>query len=226
MSHPLDNPVWSALTGPQSNFAVSAGRFSRYRPDVALFLAAEHPASGFGGLETALQAGEVVGIVATRPVQIPNGLQTVEVAAVPQMVAADFRSNASEVEHPPLDDTHVRAMLELIALTHPGPFLPRTIELGGYRGIFDGERLVAMAGGRMRAPGFAEVSAVCTHPDYQGRGYGKALVSAVAREIIARGETPFLHVRAENSVAIGAYQKLGFRIRREMVFTVVRRPAG
>ncbi len=96
--------------------------------------------------------------------------------------------------------------------------------MGDYLGIFDGRRLVAMAGRRMHVPGFIEVSAVCTHPDYQGRGYAKALVSSVAAGIAAGGDTPFLHVRQTNTVAIATYERLGFATRRVMSITVLRRP--
>ena len=114
-------------------------------------------------------------------------------------------------------------MVELAALTKPGPFLIRTHELGGYIGIRDQGRLVAMAGERFKLPGFTEVSAVCTHPDYRGRGYAAALTLAVATRIAARGETPFLHTFASNINAIRLYEKLGFVLRTPMSVTVLRR---
>ena len=109
----------------------------------------------------------------------------------------------------------------MTSLTHPGPFFARTIEMGHYAGIFEDNRLVAMAGERLRLPGYTEISAVCTHPDFQGRGHAKALVSAIGQRIVDHGETPFLHVR--NTAAIVWYEKLGFDIRQAMVFTVVKR---
>ena len=74
----------------------------------------------------------------------------------------------------------------------------RTIELGGYIGLFDGDRLVAMAGQRLAPPGFREVSAVCTHPDFRGRGLAAGLTTLVARAILERGEQPFLHHASDN----------------------------
>lgn len=222
-SHPLDNPVWHSLAGPHQHLSLSAGRFRRYRPDVGLFAAVEDPDAGFEGLASILDVGDVVGLVTTGPVAVPPGMELVAIADVPQMVADGLNAPIRSAAIVPLNDEHVSAMLELTAFTQPGPFLRRTIETGRYVGVFDGERLVAMAGGRMRAPGFTEVSAVCTHPDYQGRGYAKALVHAIASDIVARGDTPFLHVRAENAVAIATYERLGFAIRRRMQFTVVKR---
>jgi predicted GNAT family acetyltransferase len=223
-SHPLDNPVWGALTGPQAELGVVHGRFRRYRDGIGVFAAVEDPADGIEGLAEAMQAGTIHGVVAPHGLVVPSGTELVEASPVPQMVAAVLRPADSSVPIRTLGVDDVSAMLELTGLTHPGPFLPRTIEMGHYAGIFDGERLVSMAGERMRLAGFTEISAVCTHPDYQGRGYAKALVSAIGRDIVERGETPFLHVRASNSTAIAAYERLGFAIRREMIFTVVRRP--
>jgi len=223
--HPLDNPVWSALSGRQEAFAVVSGRFRRFRRDVGIFIAAEDQAEGFDNLDEALGAGEIAGVVTTQPIAAPAGLEIVEFIGVPQMVARrDIDAAPLPVPITPLSDAHVAAMLELVNLTHPGPFMPRTIELGRYRGIFDGGRLAAMAGGRMRPNGFAEISAVCTHPDYQRRGYATALIAAVARDIVAAGDVPFLHVRGTNAGAIEAYRKLGFETRREMIFTILKRP--
>ena len=114
-------------------------------------------------------------------------------------------------------------MIELTALTKPGPFGPRTHELGTYLGIRREEKLVAMAGERLKVPGYTEVSAVCTHPDHLGHGYAQKLMSEVMRGIRERGETPFLHVRADNARAVRVYEKLGFKMRKEGYFAVIRK---
>ena len=114
-------------------------------------------------------------------------------AATPELPAVDPTTGAA-VTMRPLGDDDVDAMVALVALTEPGPFRPRTIELGGYVGIFHGTQLVAMAGQRLRPPGFREVSAVCTHPDARRRGYASIVTAEVSRGVLARGETPFLHV--------------------------------
>ncbi|MEI9963878.1 MAG: GNAT family N-acetyltransferase [Caulobacteraceae bacterium] len=105
-------------------------------------------------------------------------------------------------------------MLALATLTQPGPFFARTHQLGDFIGVKQEGRLVAMAGERMRPTGFTEVSGVCTHPDWRGRGYAAGLMRLVAARILARGETPFLHVYASNTGAIALYEALGFRLRR------------
>jgi predicted GNAT family acetyltransferase len=80
-----------------------------------------------------------------------------------------------------------------------------------------------MAGQRMRQPGFAELSGLCTHPEFQGRGLGTLLFRFVAGEIATRGETPYLHAYAGNTTAISLYNALGFRLRSEMSLRVVKR---
>ena len=114
-------------------------------------------------------------------------------------------------------------MLELTAMTKPGPFGPRTHELGSFFGIRSGNRLAAMAGERLKVDGYTEVSAVCTHPDHLGKGHAAALMRTVMRGILERGETPFLHSRADNARAIALYERLGFRHREAGHFVVLER---
>ncbi len=116
-------------------------------------------------------------------------------------------------------------MLALVELTQPGPFRPRTIELGHYFGIFEDGALVAMAGERLQTPEFTEVSAVCTHPSARGRGLAAALSHRVATGILARGQTPILHVALTNVGARRVYERLGFVVRRELEFVAVETPA-
>jgi predicted GNAT family acetyltransferase len=113
-------------------------------------------------------------------------------------------------------------MLELAKLTEPGPFRERTIELGGFFGIFEDQRLLAMAGQRMRVPGFVEVSAVCTHPDARGRGYAGIVMRNVMRDIWEAGQTAFLHVLSDNMSAIRVYEDLGFTTRRLLHLAVIK----
>ena len=115
-------------------------------------------------------------------------------------------------------------MLDLTGRTKPGPFLPRTVELGGYLGIRRAGRLVAMAGERFRPPGYTEISAVCTDQEWRGHGFASRLTRAVAAAIVARGETPFLHAVATNVNAIRLYKSLGFSYRRDMLFIAAKSP--
>ncbi|MDT4871879.1 FR47-like protein [compost metagenome] len=123
----------------------------------------------------------------------------------------------------PIGPEHLDQVLALAELTRPGPFGPRTIELGEYFGLFDGERLMAMAGERSFAETLREVSGVCTHPDFQGRGLARRLMLKLIARQLARGETPFLHVMSANTGALGLYQRMGFRTHREVVVRVIAR---
>ena len=140
-----------------------------------------------------------------------------------QMVAGAVPTAAASVELEPLTVENGPEMLALAQLTKPGPFALRTVLMGDYLGIRDAGRLVAMTGQRLHLAGYQEVSAVCTHPDYLGRGYARLLVARVARQIIATGKTPFLHVLPDNHGAIAVYRKLGFTTRREIVATFLKR---
>lgn len=232
----LDNAVWHALDGPHARFAERHGTARRYRPDVSVFHAIEDdaPHSWEALAATAEADGSVVLFRAfsnTPPagwevVMIGEGLQMVLTgppdpsATVPTI---DAQSGAT-VALRRLHDGDVAAMRDLVRLTEPGPFTSRTIELGGYVGIFHDDELVAMAGQRLRPPGFCEVSAVCTHPDARRRRYASMLTSHVANGICERGEVPFLHLAVDNTAAYAAYRRLGFEVRTKVAFGVYRVP--
>ncbi len=123
----------------------------------------------------------------------------------------------------PLQQKDVPEMIQLTALTKPGPFGLRTIDFGHYYGIFQNDELVAMAGQRLHVDHYTEISAVCTHPDYLGRGYAAALIQQQVNLIHNQGHHPFLHVRADNERAIALYHRLGFEISRPMNFYFMKR---
>jgi predicted GNAT family acetyltransferase len=166
----------------------------------------------------------LVVLVRAEPYEPPAGWTVLRTITGVQMVAGDLVTPPGEAPIRPLTTFDVPAMLALIDLARPGPFEARTIELGRYVGVFDGDQLVAMAGERMRFPGWTEVSAVATHPAARRRGLGALLTHHVARSIVERGGTPFLHVVTGNDDAIRVYQRLGFTKRRVMMFRALRPP--
>ena len=141
-----------------------------------------------------------------------------------QMVATR-RTPSTSQQFVSLGPTDVADMLELVAATQPGPFRPRTVELGGYIGVREGGRLVAMAGERMRCPGYTEVSGVCTAASHRGKGLATALTLSVVDQIRARGEEAFLHALVTNETAIRLYEELGFETRCEVDLVPVTPPA-
>lgn len=219
MGHPLDNPVWNALGGPHFRLGAGDGRVRHYDPGIALFAAVEDPlASDFAGLPR----GRTYGFVTAAAPTFPASVEVERQAEVLQMIAEQPRPGATGGDLMALGDINVAEMTALVELTQPGPFAARTIKMGRFWGIAEDGRLAAMAGERMRLPGFTEVSAVCTHPDYRGQGYARELVSKVLLGIMERSETPFLHVYPDNAGAIGLYESLGFAGRRTMTFSIVR----
>ena len=224
MRHPLDRPVWSALTTRQAPLSLGDARALRFAPDYAAFGAAadEEPASQAALAALVPPDGELW-LVETRPTEPPPGTVVIKNALCWQMIAETVTPGEPGFEVTPLTDADGPQVLALATLTQPGPFFARTHQLGDFVGVKQGGRLVAMAGERMRPTGFTEVSGVCTHPDHRSRGYGGGLMRIVAERILARGETPFLHVYATNAGAIALYRSLGFDLRSEISATVVTR---
>jgi ribosomal protein S18 acetylase RimI-like enzyme len=224
VTHPLDNPLFAALTGEQAKFAVRHRDAIRYQPDIGPFCALpdEPSADDWADAARLTPPGEVL-VFLVPAAAPPAGWQVLAQRQGVQLVAEELQP-APDPEATPLTAADVPEMLELIERTKPGPFLPRTVELGGYLGIRREGRLVAMAGERMRPPGFAEISAVCTDEAWRGHGFAARLTRAVAAGITARGETPFLHAVSENVNAIRLYKALGFAHRRDVAFVPARRP--
>jgi ribosomal protein S18 acetylase RimI-like enzyme len=219
---PLDNVVWAALTGPQARFAQRHGRAARFDPEVSPFLGMADTADPAAWADLAALAGPGKDLfVAGAHVTPPPGWSRVGGLGGVQMTGADVAA-AADPEAARLGAPDVPQILDLVARTEPGPFAKRTIELGTYLGIHRDGQLVALAGERLRVPGWTEVSAVCTDPAYRGQGLAARLVRAVAAGIRERGDEPFLHAAATNTGAIRLYGKMGFRLRAEVMFGVYR----
>jgi len=226
--HVLDNPVWQALCGPQRDLGRTADGAARFDTGVSPFGGLADPATpaAWRQLADIVGPGGQVSLAGDPPppprewtvLYRIEGVQMVGdgVAALLDVPADDRQ--AGLVTLGPAD---VPDMLALVELSRPGPFLPRTVEFGGYRGVRAADRLVAMAGERLRPPGYAEISAVTTDPDHRRRGLARRLVLAVADDIVNRGETPFLHASVTNTDAIRLYQALGFTLRRMVTFQVL-----
>lgn len=221
--HPLlDNVIWHALSGPQAKYSAGTDRVRRYAPGFSPIIGSADPAQpDFAALAPFCAPGEHF-YCGHWSGAAPAGWKIEEEATMFRMVWDGAPPPPDQADEAlPLGPQHARPALELAELTKPGPFGPRTIELGDYFGFFDGPRLVAMAGERMQAGSFREISGVCTHPDHQGRGHARRLMARLVRRELARGETPFLHVMSGNTAARGFYERMGFRNYREVVVRVV-----
>lgn len=219
---PLDNPGWHALISHHHHLAIWGEGAARYQPDIFIGAAMPDNSSlGFNNLISLVETNEIIGVMGLLPANLA-GWQVLQIDQTRQMICEDLKS-AKRVDAVVLTAEDVSEMLDLVNLAQPGPFLPRTIEMGQYLGLRQDGHLVSMAGERLHMTGFCEVSAVCTHPDYRGRGYGGALTTMVAEAILARQETPFLHVAPGNDTALSLYMKLGFRIRTEVQISILKK---
>jgi len=225
MSELLDRPVWHSLVTHHSALSVGDDLARRFLPDVNKFV------SGVDDSEAAMtraaeliEAGEEVYILQVSDIRIPPALSAKMEALGVQMVRTDRTPLPVDAgDMVALGDADAAEMLALATLTQPGPFLARTHEMGPFWGVRIDGRLAAMAGERMRFPGFTEVSGVCSHPDFRGLGLAKRLSAQITNSILARGDTPFLHAWATNATAIGLYESLGFSIRCEVQAAVLER---
>jgi ribosomal protein S18 acetylase RimI-like enzyme len=223
-AHVLDNPALTALTGPHAHFAQRRGRVLRYPVDVSPWLALPDDPDADDWADAAALAGPGAEVpLAGFTGRVPDGWEiTFHIEGV--QFVDDGLAAAPDPEAVRLGPADVPEMLDLVARTRPGPFLPRTIEMGTYLGIRRGGALVARAGERLHPPGWSEISAVCTDPAFRGHGLATRLILAVAHGIRERGETPFLHTGAANADAIRLYESLGFCLRRTTAFLAARAP--
>lgn len=224
---PLDAPVAAALQGPHAHLARRVGRASSYDRAVATFstVPMDPDQQDWDDLAALLGPGrfaDLFSLPVTPPADWEPAFRLEGFQLVGSPSLATTARDPSIVE---LGADDVPAMLALVEQTRPGPFWERTAEMGRYAGVRDDAgRLVTMAGERLRLPGWTEVSAVCTAPEARGRGLAERLVRDVAARIIQRGDQPFLHVAASNTGAIRLYERLGFVVRREVVFHGYRTP--
>ncbi|MFN8492510.1 MAG: GNAT family N-acetyltransferase [Caldilineaceae bacterium] len=221
----LNNPVWHALTNQHASLALGNGLARRYPREIAgMGAVAATNEEAFHHLAALLAPNEVIALLGSQP---PSGEPWLLLRQMPiaQMVYAGpgVEQLEAKIELKSLFPADVPAMLKLVEITHPGPFQPRTIELGHYVGIWQDGMLAAMAGVRMHLPGYHEISAVCTHPDFQRRSYARQLMLQLMGEIQSAGETPFLHVSPENKSAYTLYEALGFKPRAELPLSLLKR---
>lgn len=224
MNHPLDHPIWSALTTRQQALAEGGALALRYPVAVTPFAdMSEMSPRGFAALGAIMSGSEIAVLFTPDAVSAPAEFEVRLAETGEQLIGTPAESPIVGVEIVTLGADDVPAMLALTELTKPGPFSARTHELGTFLGIrIDGE-LVAMAGERMKPADYTEMTAVCVHPSHRGRGYGQLLLGAIARQIVARGEIPFLHVFSSNTSAIALYRRQGMKIRRRLHVTVLQK---
>lgn len=224
MTSELDNPFWSSLQTRHRALAWREGEVARYPPEFAPFLGvASADAEVSGALASLVEVGENVLLLGVAPERVPDGFQLEAFAALAQMTCSEPLEVIDGPEAIELSEVHREDVLALTALVYPHYFRPRTMELGRYFGIYQGGRLAAMVGERLGTDTTREVSAICTHPDFNGRGYARRLTAMLSNDLLARGSLPFLHVSHDNRRALQLYEQLGYRHRRDIGFWSLRR---
>lgn len=218
MEHPLDNPIWNALISGNKNLSQGNEHVKYFSEDVAPFVGMfELSSDEFKHLYDIISLERRMVIIVSKELVIPKQWALIEHIKALQMIQTystpPYTASAKLI---PLQKKDVPQMIALTAMTHPGPFLKRTIEFGNYEGIFNKGELISMAGQRFHANQYVEISAVCTHPDYHGKGYAGQIIQSQIRRIKSSTGIPFLHVREDNMQAIRLYKSLGFEVRKLM----------
>ena len=221
----LYNPVYNALLSGDAHLGLGFGKVRWFDAEVSPFAGfPEGYDKGFDDLYDLLPGGRKILYATPEKIKEPKGWQLLaEINGLQFVYAGKPKSSGDLLNIVPLNNENVEEMVQLAMLTKPGPFNTRTIEFGHYFGIFENGKLVAMAGQRLHVENYAEISAVCTHPDYLGKGFAAALMQQQLRLIQSQGQFPFLHVRADNSRAIALYERLHFKVSREMNFYFMKR---
>lgn len=222
-AHVLDNPIWQSLVSRHRSLAMRQGEVARYPPALAPFLGvASDGIDASAALEALVAPDDSVFLLGSTPA-VPQGWRLEHLAMLAQMVCPARMPDVDGPDIIELTEAHRADVLELTALVYPHYFRPRTMDLGRYFGIYQGERLAAIIGERMGTDDWQEISAVCTHPDFNGRGYARRLLAWLSNDTFARGRTPFLHVSQDNLRAKQLYEQNGYHDRREIAFWSLRR---
>ena len=220
----LANIMWRAFSGSQAHLARGTDRIRRFSPGYSPLIGYDDPSGpDFAALTPYCEPGERF-YCAEWTGPAPEGWKIeVDASMCAMLWTGETPSPDATLGAVRLQAAHVPQMMALTALTRPGPFGDRTIELGEWHGVFDGDRLIAMAGERLHAGNLREISGICTQPEYQGRGLARRMTELIVRIQLARGQTPFLHVASANARALELYRRMGFVVEREVPMRVVSR---
>jgi len=223
--HVLDNPIWEALRSRHRDIALAQGEVARYPAHIAPFLGVPREGVDVGdALNALIEPGETTLLLDRLP-DVPAGFESKKLAMLAQMVCTAPVEETGGPEVIELGQAHREDVLALTALVYPHYFRPYTMQLGRYFGIYQEGRLAAIIGERMGMDDWQEISAVCTHPDFLGRGYARQLLAMLGNDVLARGRTPYLHVAHENARAKDLYLRSGYEVRRDIAFFSLHRDA-
>jgi ribosomal protein S18 acetylase RimI-like enzyme len=220
MEDVLYNPVYNAMLSGDAHLCFGTGEVKYFDEEVSPFVGfhQDHE-KGFEDLYNLLPVGRNILYATPKLIKEPEGWEILaEIKGLQFVYAGGMNPDDHSIKPVSLNNKNIEEMMQLAALTKPGPFGPRTIEFGHYHGIFENGQLVAMTGQRLHVANYTEISAVCTHPNHLGKGFAAALMLHQLNLIGNQGQIAFLHVREDNSRAIALYERLGFKVKRPMNF--------
>ncbi len=218
----LANIIWRCFSGSQAHLATGTDRIRRFARGFSPLIGYHDPARpDFESLRSHCEPGERFYCAEWRGPEPAGWKVEVDTSMCAMLWSAGAPAPDDSLGAVRLGVEHVAQMMALTEAARPGPFGERTIELGEWHGVFDGERLVAMAGERLQCGGLHEISGVCTAPEHRGRGLAKRLTALIVRLQLSLGETPFLHVASANAPALELYRKMGFVMEREVAMRVI-----
>lgn len=219
----LNNPVWNAMNSGNSEITSGGISAKSFLPNISPFVGLKDFSKETFDELTTMPTEKTIVTVTSHYGMPTDSFEVIQREKILQMVFTKQSMEPRDTNSIRLENAHIPAMLELADLTRPGPFLNQTIRFGNYFGIFNSGKLAAMAGRRFHPAGFIEISAVCTHPEFAGKGYAGGLIINEAQRILAEGCTPFLHSRPNNKNAIRLYEKLGFTVHQEMNLLIFKK---
>jgi ribosomal protein S18 acetylase RimI-like enzyme len=225
MEDELYNPVFNALLSGDTHLALGSGKVRYFNEELSPFAGFEDGYDkGFEELYQLLPTGRKIIYAIPEIIKEPRGWEVkIEMKGLQFVFKEGKRPATPSIKPVALSNNNITEMMQLAALTKPGPFGRRTIEFGQYYGFFENEKLIAMTGQRLHVGNYTEISAVCTHPDHLGKGLATALLLHQLELILSQGQKAFLHVRADNGRAIEVYERLGFQVSRSMNFYFLKR---
>ena len=218
----LANIVWRSLKGSHGHIASGTDRIRRYArgfPPLVGYADTANP--DFAALAPFCNPGERFYCAEWRGADPPGWKIEVDTTMCAMLWNGTAPDPAGSRDAVRLGLEHVPQMTALAALTKPGPFADRPMEIGEWYGFLDGDRVVAIAGERLHEGKLREISGVCTLPEYQGKGHARRLTERVLLSQLARGLKPFLHVASANARARTLYERMGFVVEREVPMRIV-----
>ena len=219
----LDNPIWASLRSRHRHLAHGGENALAFLPAYAPFVGVGGNEVDTSELRSVIPDGACAYLLGIAPRVFHCNWRLESFQPLAQMTCRAILPILDGPEIIQLDHAHRADVLALTTLVYPHYFRERTMDLGRYLGIYHNGKLAAMIGERLATDQAQEISAICTHPDFAGRGYARRLLAFLTNDIVRADRSPFLHVSHDNARAKRLYEELGYSVRRDIGFWSLRR---